>query len=113
MLSAKQYAEATRTAMKALDTYKPEYESQIRIYADLLYQYDMLNKKYKAADYPFSEPTNAGSKKAPIVTTLESLRKDILQYALALGLNPKGLRTLKAEAPEAANMLERFLNDSA
>ena len=38
-----------------------------------------------------------GAKKAPIVATLESLRKDILAYSDRLCLNPKSLENVTAE----------------
>lgn len=76
--------------MKKLKTYKPEYDACIDIYAELMEQYARLTKKFKDAGYKIEEPTaEGGSKKAPIVATLESLRKDILQYSDRLCLNPK------------------------
>jgi phage terminase small subunit len=80
-----------RDAMVSLGVYKPEFEPMILIYCDLREQYDELTKRFKDSDYDFEEPTQTGTKKAPIVTTLESLRKDILSYASQLGLTPQGL----------------------
>lgn len=81
--------------MVSLGVYKPEFDPIIKIYGQLREQYDELTTQFKSSGYEFSEETNAGSKKAPIVTTLESLRKDILSYASQLGLTPQGL--LKAD----------------
>lgn len=85
----------TRDQMKALGTYKPEFEPIIRVYSQLLEQYKILTERFIESDYDFKEYTNTGTKKAPIVTTLETLRKDILAYAAQLGLTPQGL--LKAD----------------
>jgi len=80
-----------REDMKKLGTYKPEFEPLIEIYSQLRDQYEVLTKQFKDSGYEYSEETMQGSKKAPIVTTLESLRKDILSYATQLGLTPQGL----------------------
>ncbi|HHV63833.1 MAG TPA: P27 family phage terminase small subunit [Peptococcaceae bacterium] len=81
----------TREQMKALGVYKPEFEPIIEVYSQLREQYKVLTERFIASDYNFKEYTNTGTKKAPIVTTLESLRKDILAYAAQLGLTPQGL----------------------
>lgn len=84
-----------RDAMKSLGVYKSEFEPIIEIYCQLREQYDKLTTEFAASGFDYSETTETGSKKAPIVTTLESLRKDILAYASQLGLTPQGL--LKAD----------------
>ncbi len=84
-----------RESMVKLGIYKPEFEPIIEIYSQLLDQYDLLTKEFANSGYSYSEPTLQGSKKAPIVTTIESIRKDILSYASQLGLTPQGL--LKAD----------------
>jgi phage terminase small subunit len=85
----------TRDQMAALGIYKPEFEPIIEVYSQLREQYNILTKRFVDSDYNFSEYTNAGKKKAPLVTTIEALRKDILTYAAQLGLTPQGL--LKAD----------------
>lgn len=80
-----------RDAMTALGVYKPQFEPIIQLYCQLREQYDELTKQFKESGYDYSEVTSTGTKKAPIVTTLESLRKDILSYAAQLGLTPQGL----------------------
>lgn len=81
----------TRDQMKALGVYKPEFEPIIEVYSQLREQYKILSDRFIASNYDIEETTNTGSKKAPIVTTLESLRKDILAYATQLCLTPQGL----------------------
>ena len=89
MAKGKNYAGEIRKHMQNLETYKPEYEPAIRILAGMRKQYDILMLQFEEGGYQYSELTDSGSKKAPIVTTLESLRKDILSYMNALGLTPK------------------------
>lgn len=87
-----------RANMKALGVYKQEFEPIIKVYGQLRKQYEVLTEKFIASGYDFEELTNTGTKKAPIVTTLESLRKDILAYASQLGLTPQGLLKVKEDA---------------
>lgn len=103
-----------RAAMKSLGVYKPEFEPVIHVYAGLREQYVELTKQYEKSGYEFSEDTAAGSKKAPIVTTLESLRKDILAYASQLGLTPQGLLKAndKAFAAPKSSVLSKAIKDA-
>lgn len=88
--------DVVRRNMRELGVYKTEFSPIIRIYADMRQQYDEITEKYTESGYEFETDTAQGTKKATIVTTLESLRKDILSYASQLGLTPQGL--LKADA---------------
>lgn len=90
MAKPKNYAAETRRHMKNLGVYRKEYEPAIQTLAGMRRQYDALMDMFEASGYEYSETTAQGSKKAPIVTTLESLRKDILSYMNALGLTPRG-----------------------
>ncbi len=83
-----------RDDMISLGVYKPEFDPIIRIYCQLREQYDELTRRFEESDYDFAEETQTGTKKAPIVTTLESLRKDILAYAAQLGLTVQGLQKI-------------------
>lgn len=84
--------------MKALGIYKEQYNKLIEIYAELVEQYSILVAEFEAGGYRYEVNTDqGGSKKAPIVATLESLRKDILAYSDRLCLNPKALETVTAE----------------
>ena len=84
------YASEIRRHMKSLGLYRKEYEPAILTLADINRQYDVLTKRFEEGGYRFAELTETGSKKAPIVTTLESLRKDKLSYMNALGMTPRG-----------------------
>ncbi len=90
----KHYIQAKKD-MQNLGIYKPEFEPTIEMYAQLKMQYSAIETQFRKSKYKFEVDTATGVKKAPIVTTLETLRKDILTYANALGLTPQGL--LKAD----------------
>lgn len=102
-----------KKSMTSLGVYKPEFEPIIAIYCELREQYEDLTKEFKDSKYSYSETTKEGTKKAPIVTTLESLRKDILAYASQLGLTPQGLLKTddKAFAKSKPNALAKALKE--
>lgn len=84
--------------MKTLGVYKPQYNRIVDVYAELVFQFLTLNKKFEEEGYEYETYTAAGgAKKAPIVATLESLRKDILAYSDRLCLNPKSMETVTVE----------------
>ncbi|MEV2746569.1 P27 family phage terminase small subunit [Paenibacillus larvae] len=84
--------------MKKLGVHKTQYNRLIDLYSDLVHQFLTLNKKFEEEGFKFQVYTDQGSpKKAPIVATLESLRKDILAYSDRLCLNPKSLETVTVE----------------
>ncbi len=89
-MAEKNYAAEIRRHMKSLGLYRKEYEPAILTLADISRQYDVLTKQFAEGGYQFAELTETGTKKAPIVTTLESLRKDKLSYMNALGMTPRG-----------------------
>lgn len=108
----------TRRLMRSLGVYKKEFEPVIKIYAQLKDQYDELTAQFERSGYDYSEDTAQGTKKHPIVTTLESLRKDILSYAGQLGMTPAGLKRLNDASlqPEKSSPLSdalRVLSGSA
>lgn len=89
---------ATIRDMKKLGTYKPEFDRVVDIYAGMVEQYYLLDEKFKQSGYQCEIVTETGGvKKAPIVTALESLRKDILAYADRLRLNPKAFESFTVE----------------
>lgn len=92
----------TISYMKELGTYKPQYNQVIGVYADMLYQYNFLCKKFEDSDYSVIIATEkSDGKKNPIYTSLEGLRKDIGVYSDKLRLNPKAY-DVELEQPEAA-----------
>lgn len=91
----KKPATIAKQSMVDLGIYKPEFDPVIKVYGEIIEQYNELTARFIASGLAFEEKTASGSKKAPIVTTLEALRKDILAYSSQLGLTPQGL--LKAD----------------
>ena len=80
-----------------------EEETQADSYASqLMEQYDTLTCAFEESGWAYETSTATGTKKAPIVTTLESLRKDVLAYLSALGLTPAGAKKLDAAATAKA-----------
>jgi len=80
--------------MKDLGTYKKEYDQIIKIYAGMLWQYQIFEGQFEESGYKITEEyTNkAGAtneRKVPLYTAMESLRKDIASYSDKLRLNPK------------------------
>jgi len=98
--------------MKKLNTYKPEYEPIIDIYCELREQYELYTKQLKAEKYKCAEFTAAGgTKKSALVATLETLRKDILQYSDRLCLNPKSMMEEKNKPKKKESTLARALSN--
>ena len=87
--------------MTELGVYKKEYGKIIDMYVELVYQYNVLTYRFENSDFKYEESTaQGGSKKAPIVSTLETLRKDILAYSDRLCLNPKSIEIGRASCRE-------------
>jgi len=80
----------TVAAMRKLGTYKAEYEPVIDIYCEMREQYEIYTQRLKKTNYKCDEFTAAGgTKKSALVSTIETLRKDILLYSDRLMINPK------------------------
>lgn len=76
--------------MQKLGVYKAEYEPIIDIYCEMREQYELYTGQLKKKAYKCDEFTAAGgTKKAALVATIETLRKDILLYSDRLMINPK------------------------
>lgn len=84
--------------MENLGIYKEEFRGTIRRYVELQKEYKTVHKKYEKTGYMCEVQTAQGVKKSPIVSTLESLRRDILSVEESLGLTPRGLLKLKENA---------------
>ncbi len=96
--------------MKELGVHKPQFNRLIDIYAGLVHQYLLALQEFEAGGYQYEVETGAGgSKKSPIVATLENLRKDILQYSDRLCLNPKAFEAVTVEK-ESTSKLARVLS---
>lgn len=83
-----------------LGIYKKEFDPVIERYVELSNEYQIIYKRYQDLGFQCEVSGAAGSKKSPTVTTLESLRKDILNLEDALGLTPRGLLKINEKAFE-------------
>lgn len=83
--------------MESLGIYKPEFDTTIKIYIGLIKQYNQLERQLKQSNFNVTEQTgySDNNKKSPLITTMESLRRDILTYSNALGLTPSALKKIK------------------
>lgn len=98
---------ATIADMKKLGVYKPQYNRLIDIYAELIEQYGEILEEFERSGYQYQVETDqGGKKKAPIVATLETLRKDILAYSDRLCLNPKSLETVTIEKGKQSKLAQ-------
>lgn len=89
--------------MKRLGTHKPEYNRLIDIYAGLVHDYLVTLDEWERGGRQYATETAAGgTKKSAIVSTLENLRKDILQYSDRLCLNPKSAGEKKEKGKGSA-----------
>ena len=85
--------------MEELGIYKPQYERLVDVYAETYHQYLRAVEDFKESGYKYETETAAGNpKKSGIMSTLENVRKDILQYSDRLGLNPRALENVTAES---------------
>lgn len=89
---------SVKKRMTALGVYKPEFDSAIEQYVRMKKEYQELYSRYEADGFPYEAETAQGTKKAPIVAVLETLRRDILTTENALGLTPTGLMKLQENA---------------
>jgi len=90
---------ATIRDMKKLGIHKPQYNRLIGIYAGLVHQYLLAVQEFEESGSQYETETAAGNpKKSGIVSAMENLRKDILQYSDRLCLNPKSLETVTTES---------------
>ena len=75
--------------MRSLGTYREEYDDLIDIYVDMVFSYQNIIETYPDQDDISTSSAAGTAKKNPIISTVENLRKDILQYSDRLCLNPK------------------------
>jgi hypothetical protein len=92
----------TKADMEAVGTYRPQFDSAIRTYSEMRYQYDVIMKEFYASGCKISEEyTNkAGAtniRKTALYLSLETIRKDIVNHENLLGLTPAGLKRINDE----------------
>lgn len=103
--------------MRAVGTYKKEFEAPVRRYAELRIQYDVLmDKWYKDGCEITEKYTNkfgaVNERKTTLYAALESIRRELTDMENIFGLTPKGLRAIKTKALDAKkeSALDRALS---
>ena len=93
--------------MKALGVYKESYNKMVEIYSEIVEQYNRLTLEFEENGYKYEVSTDqGGTKKSPIVATLETLRKDILAYSDRLCLNPKAIENVTTTKKKKSALAE-------
>ena len=95
----------TVSNMKALGTYKTEFDASVKRYSELSYQFDRLNEKWYAEGCKITEEyTNKSGatnmRKTALYLALENLRSDLMDMENLFGLTPKGLKAIKSKGRE-------------
>lgn len=112
-VTKKSISSKVRKVMKELGTYRKEFDQIIEIYSGMLFQYQEYEKQHEAIGYRVTEPyvNKAGAeneRKIPIITVMETLRKDILAYSSQLMLNPKALGDEIKQEEQNSPLLQVF-----
>lgn len=91
--------------MKDLGVHKPQFNRLIGIYAGLVHQYLRVVAEFEAGGCEYEIPTGTGStKRSALVSSMENLRKDILQYSDRLCLNPKSFESVTVETENKSRL---------
>ena len=94
------YTKQTRSDMKAINVYKPEYEPTIALLGQMYLDRDRALKEFKkeGSRYTIEKPTANGpvTVKNPLYAVIQELNSSIVQTNRELGLTPKGLKALRA-----------------
>ncbi len=113
----KKIMKETIANMESLGIYREEFTATIKAYAQLRYLHDLLNERFAEGGYLVTESytNNAGAtniRKTAEYMALETLRKDILTHETVLGLNPTGLKKIRADTkPKKESKLEAALSE--
>lgn len=96
----------TKSSMKKIGTYRPEFTPTIERYAEMRMQYDILNEQwYEDGCIITEEYTNrsgaTNKRKTALYLSLETLRKELIDIENLLGLTPRGLKQIRAKSLEA------------
>ena len=91
--------------MQEVGTFKAEFETSVRRYAELRLQYENLsNKWYETGCEITEEYTNKfgakNQRKTALYMAMENLRKELTDMENMFGLTPKGLRQIKTKGLE-------------
>ena len=95
----------TKENMETLGTFRPEFETTVRRYAEMRVQYDiLLDQWYENGCEITEEYTNksgaTNQRKTTLYLALETLRREMTEMENLFGLTPKGLRAIKTKGLE-------------
>ena len=95
----------TKSRMKKVGTYKPEFDASVERYADLTVQYEILKRQWYGSGCAITEEyTNksgaVNERKTPVYMAMETLRKDLIEMENIFGLTPKGLKQIRSKSLE-------------
>lgn len=98
----KKIEKATVKSMEILQTYRPQFMPTIKAYAQMRRQFDCLWKEFSEGGYQTTEAYtnkngNTNIRKTAIYLSIETLRRDIVNYENILGLTPAGLKKINKE----------------
>ena len=95
----------TVKSMESLGTYRPEFDTVIRRYAEMRVQFNSLNEQWAKEGFRITEEytNNSGAtneRKTALYTTIEKLRTELTDLENILGMTPKGLQGIKKKGLE-------------
>ena len=95
----------TVKSMESLGTYRPEFDTVIRRYAEMRVQFNTLNEQWAKEGFRITEEytNNSGAtneRKTALYTTIEKLRTELTDLENILGMTPKGLQGIKKKGLE-------------
>lgn len=112
-MSEKKHREEIETAMRALGTYRKEFDAAIILTAKTMDLLDKANREIRKKGFvPIQIKETKGGyeyeQKSMWLTMAEGYRKEIMQQLTALGLTPAGLKKIndemKKKPPRAGGM---------
>lgn len=107
-MDAKGYRRKIISDMKAIGTYRPEFEKTINNLAKIYVDMDTAREQFeKSGGSLVVKHTNKSGAtnwvKNPFYLVIEGLQNNILQYNRELGLTPAGLRKIKGDVSAGEN----------
>lgn len=108
----------TKTRMKAVNTYRKEFDAIIDRYGDLSVQYELLRQQWyddgcKVSEEYTNKAGAVNQRKTPLYLSMETLRKELVDLENILGLTPKGLKQINSKGLETKkkSALEKALGE--
>lgn len=113
----------TREKMVCLGTFRKEFETSIRRYAELSVQYDILTETWyengcKVTEKYTNKNGATNQRKTALYLSMETMRKELIDMENLFGLTPKGLKAIKTKGLETTKKtaldkaLERMSEES-